>query len=253
MCMTKNYIEALESAGLSEREAKAYLALFSHGEATVQELARITKLKRAGLYDTLEELSSKGIIHKIIGKTGVKFRAEHPDVIKEIIDRERSAFIKILPELSKLEHGESYKPKVSLFSGKEGFQKIWEELFTSNEKEFYIITDAQHLLGYMKEHFIEKDLIAEKIRKGIVSKQLIVFSEYAKKVVAKDKKENRISKYLPHYYKLSVTKIICGNTIVLISPIEENLLLHIVSPSIAATEKAQFDALWELLPNSKSH
>ena len=59
-------------------------------------------------------------------------------------------------------------------------------------KEYRIITQGENFLDYVKEKYIVDEIIAKKRRLSVLSKQLISDSAYARKIMAKDTKENRV-------------------------------------------------------------
>ena len=114
------------------------------------------------------------------------------------------------------------------------------------------MTDPQEMLGFVRKKYITDTIIKKKVTLNIKSRQLIAFSEYAKEVVRKDKIENRVSKIIPHIYKLPYTTIIFGDTVAFISPAGENVMMLAKSPSFAKTQRAIFELLWSTLPVSRA-
>lgn len=150
--------------------------------------------------------------------------------------------------LAEIKKPKSSRPKVFFFSGDEGFKKIWEKIFSSGIKEYCIITDPREMLGFVKKGYITEKIIKAKIKAGLKSRQIIGFSEYAKEIVAKDASENRISKILPHIYRIPVTKIIFGTSVAFIGPLSEDTMMIVESEAFAKTEQSAFEALWSFLP-----
>ena len=54
--------QELQKIGLSEKEAKVYLAAMELGQAPVQKIAQKAKVNRATTYVILEGLQKKGVI-----------------------------------------------------------------------------------------------------------------------------------------------------------------------------------------------
>ena len=154
-------------------------------------------------------------------------------------------FSKNLEALNKVRRQNVRKPQILFFDGAEGFKKIWQMLFESGVPEYLITTDPRAMLSFVHKGYITGRVIKEKLRLGIKSRQLIAFSEYAKEIIAKDKQENRISKMLPHIYKIPFTTIIFGDKVALISPAHEDIILIIESETFAKTQRSIFEAIWE--------
>lgn len=246
--MKQFHIAALTDIGFTPREAQMYLTLLERGPSTVQEIARHAKLGRAGLYLTMDALLDKGFIQKRVVKGRAVLVASAITDIKDWVDRRNKDFARALPSLSALNKNQLKLPHIEFFSGSDGFRLLWQRLFASKCKEYCIITDAEHMLGFVNENYISGPIIQEKKRRGITSRQLIVRSEYAKKIIAKDAQENRQTRVLPHFHKVPMTTIIYGSTVALISPLRENLLVLVESESFAQSQKSLFEVLWENLP-----
>ena len=58
----------LEEIGLSEKEAKIYLALLQVDRDTIQDLATKTGINRTTVYPVLETLQKKGLVSESTGR-----------------------------------------------------------------------------------------------------------------------------------------------------------------------------------------
>lgn len=243
--MDKKYLPFLMIMGLKTRPASVYLAVLKLKDAGVQEISEKAGVKRTTVYTIASDLETRGFIYRRKNKNNISFGAYTPKVIIERLKNGVGVFEKNFEDLPRLEHKVSPKTKILVFENTEGFKKIWETLFRSGVKEYLIITDPREMLGFVEKGYITGKIIKEKNWLGIKSRQIIASSEYAKEIVAKDAKENRISKILPHIYKLPFTVIIFGGFTALISPLLENTILLIESKDFAKTQRSIFEALWE--------
>jgi len=245
MIMTDNrMIQLLIGIGLSKEQAKTYLAVLELGEATVQEIAKKSSVKRTSTYYILEQLESQGFAYKTKQRKKTFYIAEKPEELLESFRSRVEKFNKNITGFKAIENQRPKKPRVYLLEGVDGFKKVWQMIFSSGIKEYLIIVDPREMLTFISSGYITKKIIKEKLRLGIKSRQLVAFSEYAKEIVAKDKKENRISKILPHVYKISFTTIIFDDKVAFISPHRENLILIIESNDFSKTQRTIFEALW---------
>lgn len=239
---------ALKGIGQSEKAARVYLAALELGETTVQELAREAKLKRTTIYYTLEELTLSGALieTKRHGKTYYT-----PSPPSELLKRarERTQEFEEVVELLEIRKENAFKkPKIYFLRGSTGFKQIWDKIFASRTKEYRIITQGENFLDFVKEKYILDEIIKRKKELNIASKQLITDSAYARRVTAKDIKENRVSKLLSPAYKLSFTEIICEDFVAFISPKFQDTLLVMENELFAKTRRSLFEALWNALP-----
>jgi len=250
--MNNKMIKILTDLGLEDKQSKIYLALLELGEATVQEIAKKTAIKRTGLYFILDQLKKQGFVFQAkIGKR-TYYQAENPDELLKQYKYRVEKFGDQLEVLRLLGAKKTKRPRMYFFEGAEGFKKIWQIIFKSGIEEFLIITDPREMHGFVRKQYITGKVIKEKKKLGIKSRQLIAASEYAKEIMADDRKENRESKVLPHTHKIHFTTIIFGNHVALISPHLENIMFIIQSEAYAKTQKSLFETLWELLPEGKS-
>lgn len=241
-------LNALRGIGLSEKAAKVYLAALEFGEATVQALAKEANLKRTTIYYTLEELTRLGALLEI-KRHGKTYYAPSPpsDLLKRA--RERIREFENVAELLEIRKDNAFKkPKIYFLHGSIGFKQIWEKIFTSRAKEYRMITQGENFLDFIKEKYILDEIIKRKKELNISSKQLITDSSYARRIIAKDAKENRVSKLLSPAYKLSFTEIICEDFVAFISPKFQDALLIIENELFAKTRRSLFDVLWNALP-----
>jgi sugar-specific transcriptional regulator TrmB len=237
----------LKGMGLSEKAAKVYIAALSKGEATILDLAKDSGVTRTTIYYVLNELIEKGLLSEV--KRGKKTYYMYTE--PELFIKEKRMQIMQLDELEEslkeIKYTEVRKPHIEFYFGPAGFKEVWFKVFHSGEKSYRIITDGKAFLGFVKEKYILEDIINEKKKLQIKSKQLILDSSYARSIIVKDQQENRESKLLPPEYPISFTEIITENFVATISTRNENVIFTIDNPEYAQTRKHLFDALWESL------
>ncbi len=240
-----NPFELVKNLGLSDKAAKIYIAALELGEASVQQLAEKSGLKRTSLYYILDELIDSGVL--IAAKTGTKIRyvPEQPETLLKIIKERISNFENSVATLEESVGRKNRKPRVYFLFGPAGFKQVWDLILKTKEKEFRIITEGENFLDYAKEKYIVDEIIAKKKKLGVRSRQLITDSPYAKAVVAKDIRENRVSKFLSPMHKLPFTEIITESIVAFISPRFNNMIFIIENDAFSKTRKSIFEALWQ--------
>ncbi|MBI5732583.1 hypothetical protein HY967_01315 [Candidatus Jorgensenbacteria bacterium] len=250
--MDSRLLRVLVNIGLGSKQARTYLALLELGEATVQEVASRSGLKRTTLYPIFEELEEHGIVTKTKSAKHTRFLAADPEDVLKTLKGRLDAFASSLEIFKAVTKKRTPKPRVAYFNGADGFRKIWKTIFNSGIKEYLIITDPREMLGFVRRGYITETVIKEKLRSNIKSRQIVAFSEYMKEVIAKDRAENRVSKVLPHIYKIPFTTIIFGDRVALISPSVENMILIVESQAFAKTQTSLFESLWDMLPERRA-
>jgi len=250
--MAINNIEVLQNIGLSQKAARVYLAALELGETTIQEIARHAKLKRTTLYYTLEELRKFGALEETRQRKKMYIIASPP---ADLLSRAREhvhalgAHIEMLEEKRK-EAGK--RPRTYFLYGTPGFKQAWEMIWKSDEKEYRIITDGKTFLDFVSEQYLVEHIAAKKKILRVQSRQIIADSLYARKIIAKDTRENRTSKVMPPGYQLPCTEIICGRLVIFISPKFEKTLFVVENDDFAHTRRSLFDVLWNALPSKNS-
>jgi len=237
-------VEIIKGLGLTTKAAKIYLAALELGEASVQQLAQKAKFKRTTLYYILDELVEAGVL--FCTKTGKKiyYVPEQPAILLQNTKEKLSNFEESLKLLEDKAACMNKKPRVYFLYGSAGFKQAWDMILDTKEKEYRIITAGENFLDYVKEKYIVDEIIAKKKKLGVSSKQLITASGYARQIIAKDGRENRVSKLLPPIYKLLFTEIITESMVAFISPRFNNMIFIVENDAFSRTRKSIFEILW---------
>lgn len=248
--MPKKLNSTLKNIGLSEKAVRVYLAALDLGEASVQQLSSQSKLIRTTIYYTIEELVNFGALMETRRDKKTYYMPEKPQALLRRVRENAHDLEEALPELENRIHSAYPKSRTYFLYGVAGFKQIWEKIFSTKEKEFDIITSSESFPSYVREKYIVDEIIRRKRELQIRSRQLITNSQYAKQIIAKDAKENRVSKLLEPGYRLPYTTIICHDFVAFISPRNENMLIVIESESFAKSQKTIFENLWNTLSHS---
>ncbi|OHB23799.1 MAG: hypothetical protein A3J67_02935 [Parcubacteria group bacterium RIFCSPHIGHO2_02_FULL_48_10b] len=237
-------IEITRNLGLATKAAKIYLAALELGEASVQQLAQRARIKRTTLYYVLDELVGAGVL--VCTRTGKKmyYVPEQPAILLQNAKEKISNFEESLKLLEDKAAHINRKPRVYFLYGSAGFKQVWDMILNTKEKEYRIITEGENFLDYVKEKYIVDEIIAKKRRLGVSSKQLITSSAYARQIIAKDVRENRVSKLLPPIYKLPFTEIITESIVAFISPRFNNMIFIVENDAFSRTRRSVFEILW---------
>lgn len=244
-------INTISNLGFSKTEARVYLSALELGESTIQEISKHSKIKRTSLYYILEKLNKESVILATKRNKKTLYVASSP---KELMKRTREKlmeFENLVDEIEDRKHAVFHKPRVYFLYGSPGFKHIWQMIFDSNCKEFRIITEGSNFLDFVREKYIIDEIIKSKKVLGIKSRQLIVDSLYARKLVKNDKEQNRESKLLPQDTKIPFTEIITDQFAAFISPRWDNFLFVTENDSFVKTRQSMFDLIWKVLPPNK--
>jgi HTH-type transcriptional regulator, sugar sensing transcriptional regulator len=246
-------ITFLEKLGLSEKEAKVYLAALELGASPVHKIAKEAGVNRATTYFILESLSKLGLISSYEKDKKAFFSAESPKYLEkylEIKEQElkssRTELKNLMPELEAIHNAVDKKPVVRFFEGKEGIEAIEDELYELTEKGSTIYTMANLDDVYSAFPDYSKDRSKIRINKGIHLKQIYNSKQGAirKKY---DKKSLRSSRFVPREkYPIDISfNIIPGKAVRIVTYKEGLNGISIRNPLIANSLKTLFEMAWE--------
>lgn len=245
MTYSTDLLQSLYAFGFDDKEAKAYLAGLELGPATVLELSRRTQLARTTLYPILEDLRRRGYFRLGKTKRGSVYTAEPPRLLASQLEARSRRVAEVIPRLEAMAGTVREGAGVTLYEGSEGFRQLWQRIFRSGVKEYRIVTSGVGLLEFVREPYLVERIIAERIRRGIKSWQLIVDSPDARKIIGKDREELRESRLLPKGTALPATTIIFGGEAAFITTRRENTMVLIASGETAVSLRTLFDLLWQ--------
>lgn len=119
----EHLIEPLKNLGLTDKEARIYLALLQLGPATPYQIAKKAEIKRPTAYVIAEELVEKGLIVHVPGENPRRYIARTPDSFFEDAENKLSQAKSVLPELRSLQKGVEEKPSILYFEGVNGIEQ----------------------------------------------------------------------------------------------------------------------------------
>lgn len=245
----EHLIAPLKNLGLSEKEAKVYLALLQLGPSTPYQIAKKAELKRPTAYMIAEELVEKGLIVHIPGEEKRKYIAKSPDVFIEEHEEKLKAAKEILPELRSFQKGTTEKPSILYFEGAEGIrQAYWhrqKELHNSEVVGFF--ASAEDISPAVMKVFL--DWSEHRKRYNILLRGLTVDHPSIKPFEKYWGKEGKIVvKFMPpELYSAKVSIESCNGQFVRICLLESAQALVIESPKFAEALAETFELLWKSL------
>lgn len=135
--------------GLSDKEARVYLAALEVGPSPVQEFAKQSGVNRATTYVMVESLVERGLMSSVDRQGKRMFVPEPPERLKQLVKRKedrahvaRTALEKILPELALLVQESPDRPRVRFYEGVEGLEAMRADFFTGEKKHELLLISA---------------------------------------------------------------------------------------------------------------
>ncbi|MBS3127573.1 hypothetical protein J4410_00325 [Candidatus Woesearchaeota archaeon] len=140
-------LQILQETGLTEGEAKVYLALLELGSATSGPIIEKSGISRSIIYQLLEKLIQKGLVSYITKEKTKYFQAAQPQKLLDFIEERekqlqnnKKKVEQLLPELL-LKQSIAKQSEANLFEGFKGMMSVHEhtyEQLKSGEEYFFL-------------------------------------------------------------------------------------------------------------------
>jgi sugar-specific transcriptional regulator TrmB len=110
----------LNNLGFKEKESEIYLTLLEYGDLNISEIFRKTKINRVSLYRILPQMISGGFISEINKENSKKFKAENPEKLEIIFQKNKLEFEKNIKKLKKIYSKKKERPVIKFLEGQKG-------------------------------------------------------------------------------------------------------------------------------------
>ena len=151
--------------GLSEKQARAYLALLELGPSTISPIAERAGLKRTSLYNFIDELVEMGIVGRSMRRGRRYFHAEPLSKLLKVQRERCSQLERAIPSLELL-LGRSERSGVKYFEGPAEVRNIMREELLC-KKEVLYIWPAKDVIQMTGGTSYLAAIDRERVRKGI--------------------------------------------------------------------------------------
>lgn len=240
-------IKELQNAGLSEREAKVYLALLELGETNINRLAKKSKVKRTTVYLIMDSLKEKALVSHIKKGNKTFFYAEDPRNLERRIEEKRKAIEKAMPELLSFTNLIDKKPEIRYFEGKEGIKEVYLDTLKYPEQEI-LAWFSEAFIDFDKE-FFDEIYIPKRVKNKIFARVILPDNEITRNFKEIDEKALRKTKLIAQKkFDIRVEISLYGKNKIAIMSYEEEIALIIESNKIFEALKCIFEFMWEVLP-----
>ena len=244
--MSKNLTDILVNLGLTDKEAKVFLAATTTGTAPVSEIAKAANINRVTTYDILEKLKQKGLVSHFTKAQIKYFNCIDPEILLEEYENRTANLRSALPKFKALK-GEINHPRIRYFEGLEGIKAIYTDTLTSQSE----------ILNYSNSAEIRKtwptydeDYVQKRAEKKIFLRGLAPKDKAGQIVHAKDKEYYREIRLIPSDKFNFTNEInIYDDKVAIISFKDELIGMIIESHEIALSQRAIFEMCWQFSEN----
>ncbi len=157
--------------GLTEGEAKVYLALSELGSSTVGPIVKKSGVAYSNIYDILNRLIGKGIVSFIIKNKTKYFQAASPTNLVNYLEKkekeisiQKDSLKKILPDLEKLQEIRPQQ-EAEIFLGKKGLRTAYEKLCKNTTKNDEVLFFYIHEEKYGEDSNLFYNSIIDLVKK----------------------------------------------------------------------------------------
>jgi len=248
----------LVNLGLTDKEAKVYLAAIQLGASTVQKISQKSDVNRATTYVIIEHLMEMGLMSTYDEGKKTFYVAEKPDRLAEYF-KEKDKELKdklsrlkdILPEMTSLYNDFSDRPRVKYYEGVEGLKTVQKDFSDSLKEKEVIYTFLPYDEFYSVKPLVEKLTRYRKKRtaKGITMK--VIYTSSKGKLPEFEKEAKKILqefKYVDHdKYPFSGGMNIYGDKVFMIDYRGNLGAIIIENKTLADTLRFVFEMIWEKL------
>lgn len=243
------YEQELKNLGLSEKEARVYLAVLELGPETVQNIAKKAQTNRPTTYLQIESLKQKGLMSEFLKGKKAFYSAESPGrllsllgALEKNLEFRKSEAQRILPMLNELFAGAGERPKVRFFEGIEGVKAMQEDFLAVGDKKIESFTNLDKLFEMFPGY--ENEYTKHRINHGV--KALVIYTRKNGPVDGATAREKlREARYIsPGKLPMSADITIFGNKVALITYKAMPVSIIIEDADIAAAMRAIFYLTW---------
>lgn len=242
------YSKELQHLGLSDKEARVYLASLELGPDTAQNIARKAAINRPTAYVQIESLKQKGLMSETQKGKKTLYSAESPRRLSSLLNSLEKELIykkteidRVLPSLTQLFESAGERPKFRFYEGDEGIQAVEDDFLRVKNKMIQGFVNLDKLKELFPNHSdYSKRRVSRKIKSQVI---------YTQKggVVAgmSDPAKLRESRYIaPDKFPISADITIYDNKVALV-PYKANPIVAIIeNQEIADTMRALFFLIW---------
>jgi len=234
-------LNELQDAGLTENEAKVYLAALELGEATVYRIAKKSAVKRTTTYLAVESLKEKGLISEYSRNNVMICYAENPRKIVEMLEKKKDGVEKILPEMLAIANIIQKKPKIRFFEGPEAYKEVFSDVLKYPDSEMLGTFNERFwdYEGYFTGHFMP-----ERRKRRIWARILFKKCDQLKDIAQTGEKNFFKAKLVASdKYNVEIEMVIYGGNKVGMVSYEEKIAVIIESGKIYKTQKTFFEVI----------
>ena len=239
----------LQNIGLSDKQAKIYLAGLQLGPASLQELTKAAGLKRTTGYEVIDELIAQNLF--TVSQKGKRkvFTAQEPDNLLLFLKQRENILSQIMPDLEALKNTNAKKPAIRIYDGISGIKQVYQDMI-KKPGEILALAAPRQMIAKTILNYLTNEWKPLRLKVGITMRRVNInesgevtrdftHSEFPRKL--------EIVKYLPaEHYPFSVGIYIYRQKVAFVYfAVDELTSIIVRSPQVNKTMKLIFEMYWK--------
>lgn len=242
-------IAQLQQIGLSQTEAKLYLALIKLGSSDVQQLIEETGFYKPNTYDALERMCEKGIISKIIEGRKRIYQLQNPNSLLEYIEKKKESLKEeeniareLVKEAKESKEQNTISETAIVMKGIQGVKQIYREII-EEKKDYFVFGSPNESSSLIGEYYWQN--IHQKQREFGIKAKMIFHKSLRNwnEIIPKDIIE---LKFLNEEMEPLTETTIYGTKVAFVVWTEKPSVTIINNENVAKTYKQIFEILWRI-------
>ncbi len=250
--MDRSLYKTLLALGLSTQEIKFFEANFKLGPATINEVAKVARLKRSSAYLVAQQLLDKELLEEDLKNYKKRVFTVDPQKLLRILSakqrylrRQELELEESLPELQAIYQKSEIRPKVKVYQGNPGLFQIWKDILSARDGVLiWTNQETETLVFSPDKHF---NFINERVKKGIKARVLAVNNPNGKQLRKLDKDNLRETRLLPDETNFTAETYIYDNKVAILDYNQDIIGVIIESQPISSSHKAIFEMTWNTI------
>jgi HTH-type transcriptional regulator, sugar sensing transcriptional regulator len=185
---------ALASYGLSEKEAKVYLACLEYQSVLPSTLAKKLAMNRVTCYDILQWFVKKWLVAETVKYHTKRFSPLSPELLLQQLQQKSQYLEQVLPLLTAMRGKHGVKPTMKWFEGFSWMKALYSDTLNYQDSIYAFVGNHvadQSLLEYFKQEYVP-----QRVKKKIFASVILSESEANRNYHKQDKKNFRESRFL---------------------------------------------------------
>lgn len=238
----------LQQIGLTESEAKLYLASLKLGPASAIQLGKKVELTRQMVYTLLPGLTEKGLIKEVNVGTKRLFEALTPEVLNDRANQISNQIKDLVPVLKTKQATNASLPIISVYENPISMREWYRRFMREAGKGDQLLIYATNRTWLSVDPDFLQEFVEFKKDNNITSLIIAPNTHESKQFADKIGQSEAEYRFADNYWVADAEKWIWNDTISYLT-ISENAtnMIVIESPQLAAIERFAFREIWQKL------